>query len=306
MEDNPVVSAPAESPKAGAVEALFAEKKAAKPAEVSIPEKQEPVVEKESAKSDSIAKQLALIARESKKLAEEKKSFLSEREKQKAAIDRAKALDELEGLLKTNPLAALKKHGLDYEELIKIELQRQAEEADPTLRKVRELEHKLSEKERIEAENQVKYAAAQQQRYIDQHVSDIRTHIAANADKYEFLNTYRAEKDVFAKIKEVFDKSVKKDAEGRIKEFKELTIEEACDLVEGEFEESAANLLKLKKIQNKFSKQKEDAQPSKQETKEKPKSVSLNNSLSGSSEKPRPLTKAERAERAFAALHGSH
>lgn len=319
METNtnsPVVSsatpAPTEAPKTSAVDALFADKKSASKLNSDKlqppPSDATPPAPKEvSLKQDSVAKQMALIARETKRLTSEKESMLADRERIKSLEDKAKAIEEFEELVKTNPLAALKSRGLDYNELIKAELQRQSEEADPTLRKVRELEHKLSEKERIEAENQVRFAEAQQQRYIDEHVSNIRAHIASNSEKYEFLSTYKAEKDVFSKIKEVFDASVKRDAQGRIKEFKELTIEEACDLVEGEFEDSASALTKLKKIQNKFAKQSESfASVSRSETKEKPKSATLTNALTSASEKPRALTRAERAERAFAALHGQH
>lgn len=316
MDINQTLSTSVESPKStaesqpkvSAVDALFADKKSSIGQIKPESEKKETVAVTD--KQDSAAKQLALIARESKRLAAEKQAFIEELEKTKTELQELKELREWkkarQDRIKSDPLHALKDEGLDYNELIRAELQRQQEEADPTLKKVRELEHKLSEKERIEAENQVKYAEQQQQRYIDQHVADIRAHIAANQEKFEFLSTYKAEKDVFAKIKEVFDASVKKDAQGRIKEFKELTIEEACGLVEAEFEESASALTKLKKIQSKFIKQEQKSQPIQQETKEKPKSSTLTNALSGSSEKPRALTKAERVERAFAALHSQH
>ena len=286
--------------KGGAVDALFAKPD---PKLGAAPEAIPPKVE---AAPDSAAKQLALIARENKRLAAEREAFEQERGKFKERLTTAEKLEALQKQIKENPLKVLKEFGMDYAQLVQAELARQEEEANPTMRKVRELEHRLSEKEKAEAEANVRYKQQQQQLLVDKHVSDIRTHIAGNADKYEFLSTYKAEQDVFARIKEVFDKSVKYDAQGRIEAFKELTIEEACDQLEAEYEESATALTKLKKIQAKVSPKPETkaapkTKPAAVEDKLAP--VSLNNSLNGSG-KPAPLTKAERRDRAFAALHG--
>lgn len=300
-------AAPAEAPKS-AVDALFDKSKPAKAAANAAPSEVPPP--KESAPpSDSAAKQMALIARESKRLAAEKSAWAKDRETQKSALDELKSLKALQEEIKTNPVKALKGLGMDYQKLVEAELARQEEEANPTIRKVRELEHKIAEKERIEAEQATKYAEAQQERLVADHVGQIRTHIAANAEKYEFLQTYKAEKDVFARIKEVFEASVQRDAEGRISSFKELTIEEACDQLEAEYEEAGSTMAQLKKMQAKIAKQIEAAAP-KSTTKPtnaepKAKSVTLTNALSGGSEKPRALTKEERRDRAYAALHGN-
>jgi len=256
---------------------------------------------------DSAAKQMALIAREAKRIAAEKEALRSEREAQKEQQAEYQRLKALHNKIKEDPFSALSDLGMDFDGLVKAVLNKREEDANPVIKKVRELEHKLSEKEKIEAEQAVKLAESHQRQLVAEHVGKIRTHIASNPEKYEFLSTYKAEQEVFDKIKEVFDASVKKDDQGRITSFKELTVEEACDMLESEYEESATQMAQIKKLQAKFAKEfGKSAAPTKEaptKVESKAKSATLTNSMAGG-EKPRPLTREERRERAFAALHG--
>lgn len=319
----PVTPAP-ETPKTSAVDALFAihgkgRAKAAAQAKTTPnaePQQEAPspveTAPEKKAEQDSAAKQMALIARESKRLAAEKDAIAKEREQAKADREELERYRAAKARIKTDPLRALKDDfDLEYDGLIRAELARQEEEANPAMREVKALKQAIAEKDRISAEQAVEFAKQRKEALVNQHVSDIRTHIAANAEKYEFLSTYKAERDVFDRIQKVFDETVKYDEQGRIAQFKELTIDEACLQLESEYEESAGALTKLKKMQAKIQKQieaiapKTAAKPTK-EVEEKPKSASLTNSLNGGSEKARPLTREERKERAFAALHGQH
>lgn len=148
--------------------------------------------EAKTAPADSASKQLALIARENKRLAAEKVALKAERESTKSQLTELETLRALKAEIESNPLKALSGFGLSYEKLIESELSRQAEEKDPTIRRVKELEAKLVEKDRIEADKALAQAKQTQELAINSHVNSIKNHIIANVDKYEFLNTYNA------------------------------------------------------------------------------------------------------------------
>lgn len=107
--------------------------------------------------------------------------------------------------------------------------------------------------------------------------------------------------DVFQKIKEVFDASTKYNKAGELISFKELTIPEACDILEDEYEQSAMALTKLKKIQNKIVPKTKE--PEKTYEPVKTKSKTLSNSLTNEAVSRNQLSRSERTDRAFAALH---
>lgn len=278
------------------VDALFDKAKAAAADPAKPAEAPKPV-------EDSRAKHFALLAKEQRRVAEEKAALAKDRASHTARLAAADQLENLKKELADNPVKALRDLGLDYDKLVKAEMQRQDEESNPTMRKVRELEQQLAERGRKEKEDAARYAQMQHQRLVDEHVGKIREHIAANLDKYEFLSTYKAEEDVFARIKKTFDDSLVKDKDGRITAFKELTVAEACDELEAEYDESVQAIVKLKKVQARL------APPAKTNDKKeapaatpKQKSVTLNNAADPST--PHQMSREERRERAWRALHG--
>lgn len=323
----PAVTATNEAPethKPSAVDALFAESKA-KPSAISAeaaPSGESPSSPKAPA-ADSHAKQLALIAREQKKLAAEQATAKKRDAEIQSWREKAEKYDAEGEQWKKDPVGVLKARNLDYNRLVEIELQRQSEEADPSLRRVRELEEKLSAKDKREAELEAQNAEAAKNAAVKEFVGNVATHLSQNAEKYEFLNAYKGAQDVFDHIKAEFDKSCVWDdgttgprPEGAPKanlvDFKEMSIDEACQVLEAQYDESSTPLASLKKMQAKIAKQIEAATKSAPSSTKAPLSVPksssstlTNSAASGGSEKaPRQLTKEERAERAWRAVHG--
>lgn len=313
-----------ETHKPSAVDALFAEAKA-KPSAMSAeaaPSTQSPLVPK--APADSHAKQLALIAREQKKLAAESASAKKRDSEIQAWREKAEKYDAEGEQWKNDPIGVLKARNLDYNRLVEIELQRQSEESDPSLRRVRELEEKLSAKDKREAELEAEKAESAKTAAVNEFVGTVRAHIAANKEKYEFLGAYKAEQDVFDHIKTEFDKSCVWDdgttgpraagaPKANLVDFKEMSIDEACQVLEAGYDESSTTLASLTKMQAKIAKQIQAATTKSAPTSTNaplniPKSTSstlTNSAASGGSEKaPRQLTKEERADRAWRAVHG--
>jgi hypothetical protein len=100
----------------------------------------------------------------------------------------------------------------------------------------------------MQAQQTMQVQAAQQN-----YKSQIKAEILANKDKYEFLSTIPGTEDlVYSKIEDEFHRTKQLDVYGNVISFHELTIAEACDLIEKEYEESLEPLTKMKKVQSKF------------------------------------------------------
>lgn len=263
------------------------------------------------------ARRIAILKKETERVASERSAFEASRKQQETEVGdlrkQAAELAEIRGLLAKNPLQALTRLGLDYESLISSELERQELDSNPAVKEVRELKARLADEEKQRRDAELRSSQVQHQRLVDTHVGRIQAHIDGDADKYEFLKTAGAARDVFGRIKEVFDASIKKDAQGNIVDFKELSVADACDLLESEYEESWKSIAGLKKVGAFFNSQ--SAQPSapdknkNNDTKNKgerdAKSPVLSNSNTSGPVQTTRLTKKEKASRAFEAMRAA-
>ena len=252
---------------------------------------------KPEVKKDNTAKQMAMIAREQKRIAAEKAELQKEREAAKQAQSELSKWQSLQTKIKENPLAVLNELGMDYNKLIEAELQRQAEEADPTKRKIREIEQQLSAEREAKKQLEIQREKDNALSLKRQYVSNIKNFIDQNGEQYELLKVNGAETDVFDKMQDLYLKGNKK-----------ITVSEVCDLLEKEFEEATLPLKNIKKIQKLFA----NATPAEQKEiiqildKQTPKTKSKS-TLSNSQTQPMTsnnVSKEERRERAWAALYG--
>lgn len=263
------------------------------------------------------ARRAALLKKEAERVASQRAEFEASRKQQETEVGdlrkQAAELAEIRGMLAKNPLQALTRLGLDYDSLITSELERQELDSNPAVKEVRELKARLADEEKQRKDAELRSSQVQHQRLVDTHVARIQAHIDSDADKYEFLKTAGAAKDVFGRIKEVFDASIKKDAQGNIVDFKELTVPEACDLLESEYEESWKSIAGLKKVGAFFNSQ--SAPPSapdknkNNDTKNKgerdAKSPVLSNSNTSGPVQTTRLSKKEKSARAFEAMRAA-
>lgn len=261
------------------------------------------------------ARRIALLKKETERVASERAAMESSRKQQETefvALRKDSAeYKELRELAAKDPLAVLTKLNVDYDKLIQFALEKQDLEANPAIKEVRELKARLADEEKQRKEAELRTGQAQHQRLVDAHVSRIQAQIDGDPDKYEFLKTAGAAEDVFARIKQVFDASVKKDAKGNIIDFKELTVPEACDLLEAEYEESWKSIAGLKKV-GAFFQQSQQAAPDKNknnDTKNKgardEKSPILSNSNTSGPVQTTRMTKKEKSQRAFEAMRAA-
>jgi hypothetical protein len=145
-----------------------------------------------------------------------------------------------------DPIAWAEKHGIKYSTWTERIL---AGKPDATAEKVKELEAKLKKDEdaKLEAEKTAEQAKVQAQ--IDKFKDGIKSHVDAAAEKYELVAAEEAYDVVYALIEQHFEATTERDESGEIiTAGRIMSIEEACDAVEGHLFEEAQKLLKLKKL----------------------------------------------------------
>jgi hypothetical protein len=218
-------------------------------AEPAVEVKPEDVAKKQE--EERLASKFAALSKREKQLREREKLLNAklEAEKQKWESETSEKLKSTVSVeeLRNDPLSAIEKAGLTFEQFAQIILN----DGKPTtemmlsqaekkmLSKIEDLERKLQEKDQM-GEKQREEAAKQNM------LSDIQTLVESD-NKYEFIKANEAFDLVIDTMERHYNKTMEEEGEGRI-----LSIQEAADAVEAYFEQEAEKLLKLQKVQSKF------------------------------------------------------
>lgn len=261
------------------------------------------------------ARRIALLKKETERVASDRAAFEAKQKHQETEIGALRKdsteYRELRELAAKDPLAAIQRLNVDYDKLIQFALEKQDLESNPAIKEVRELKALLAAEEKKRSDAELNNVRGQHQRQIDNAVREIQTAIDGDPEKYEFLKTAGAAKDVFQRIYDVFTQTTKRDAQGRVVQVgRTLTTQEACDLLEAEYEESWKSIAGLKKVGAFF--QSQQASPDKNknnDTKNKgerdAKSPVLSNSNTSGPVQATRLTKKEKSARAFEAMRAA-
>jgi hypothetical protein len=277
----PEATTPASAAAASVVAAVVEQKTAeAKPAETTTATTAQPTTpaKTEPAKTDpqprdDAAWRLAAVARESKKLSQEKTAWSAERARsdadfkarEAALAQRAAAVEKLEALKKSDPDAYFRSvFGENYYDTLtemrlsgkappSLELQAIREEMDgkvKALQAEREAEKKAADEARGKAEESARARAVEEQKAIlEKFEADTLAAVKGAAEKYEFISAFGQESKVAEVIKLVCEQTTERDPEsGRIlKPGKVMSWEEAADAVEAELEKSLGSAVTGKK-----------------------------------------------------------
>jgi len=204
---------------------------------------------------DKFASRFAALSRKEKeirlreqKAEQERKAWEAEK---KALQEKLSPYENLDEVVKANPLKFLSEKGITYEELTKQVLNDQNPTAERMIQNLEEklsrkyeaqlaeLQKKIEEKEAQEAEQQLEQ---QKQAYR----AEINDYVTKN-DKYELIALNNAQETVFEVILQHYEQT-KAEGEPRVME-----ISEAADAVEAYLEEQASALLeKSKKLKSKL------------------------------------------------------
>lgn len=241
-------------------------------------------------KPDPMAAKFASLAKSEAKLRADRDALKKEREevdtykKERAAF---------EALKSRNPLAAMKKLGLTYQQLTDLALSGVSEDDEGEEPKPEPLHPEVAKmQERIATLEREK-----QEGIIANFRHQLDAHARANAEKYEYVAAYGQDglDTVFAYIENNVNKET-----GEVPSF-----DDALAAVESAFERAAEPLLKVKKLQGKIApvqpKPAVTEQPESRQGAPKSSPRTLTNAAAANAPK-RPLSKAERLEAAAAAL----
>lgn len=249
---------------------------------------------------DSSAKFAALakkerIARHAQQAARQKEQALAERER--AIAERERLWDEE---FKKSPLEAIRKRGYSYEDLTKAALNDgkfdPATEVQAVRGEIERLRQEQAEKEKKAEAAQLEAQKKAEEETIATFKANITDTISKNKEKYELVSLYEADEMVYQTIEEHYGRTLK---EGNPKI---LTIDEACELVEGYLEGELERTAKeSKKFQSKYmaAKAKEDAQAAKIG---KTSTTITNEHTSTAASLLNPAVENDRIKRALAAL----
>lgn len=239
--------------------------------------------------------QFAALARKDRQIraamaqAKKREEDLSKREA--LIAEREKAWDSE---FRSSPLDALKKRGIQYDDITKAALNDGKFQPDVEIKSVKEEIEKIrqeqAEKEKQALEEQKNKEAAQQVELIENFKGQIKKHVQDNGEKFELIGLYEANDLVFQTVEEHFNRTQKV-----------LSIEEACGLVENYLESELERTAKTsKKFQAKFA----SAVKTEQTEKKPTTSTTLNNSMNQSAAPILTSKKVDddRMSRALAAL----
>lgn len=203
-----------------------------------------------------------------------------------------KSREEDDRTWQSNPLEALKKRNVSYEQLTNVILNGEKPTpemvaAETARQQIEEFKKSQAEERRQAAEAQQK---AQEQQYnaaLDQFRGQIKDFVSTNSDQYELISLYDANETVLATIEQHWQKTKRV-----------LDVKEAADLVEKYLDEQASKIQQTKKFQAKV--QPQPKADSKQTT-NAPRPPTLNNNLSATAPASNaPLSWEERYKRAMA------
>jgi hypothetical protein len=262
------------------------------------PQKTDPVAPAtEPAKpADPMASKFAALAkkeRQARLLQSQAKAQADALAKREAEIARREK--EWDEEFRRNPLAALKKRNLTYQDITNAALNDDkfdpATEVKSVKDEIERLRQEQAEKERKAQEDAKAQQAQAEAQAVEAFKERIGQHIESNGEKYELTNLYDASELVFQTVEEHFARTKKV-----------LSLDEACGLVESYLESEIERTAKQsKKFQSKYGQPKpvEEKKPAPSKT-----DTTLSNHLNAPTSPSllSPANEAERMKRALAAL----
>lgn len=223
---------PAPEPTEAETQTADAAELSGSPEQPSAPQTEEP----KQRRSDIIAK----IAREEKRLREEKQAAQKLKADADARMQEAQKWIQLKDKAAENPLEVLEQLGLNYEQITDYVLGKQ--QSGTSNKQLDELKDRLDKIEQARQDALERARQAQQSYTVQQYKSQIAAEIKNPA--YEFL---QAEGDaavqvVFSVVKNNYDRT------GKI-----MTLPEACKLVEQHYEKQAEKYLTIPKVKSRLA-----------------------------------------------------
>lgn len=204
-------------------------------------EEEKPEEKKEDKKlDDRIASRFASLSRKEKAIRMREKEL-------EAKVEKFKEVENLMELAKENPVAAIEKLGLTYEQLTSHVLKGDK----PEIQKLSKLEHKVEQLEKEKEE----FAEQDKQRRMDSAVDgfkgSIQEHLTANQEKYELINENPDAAEVLYEMIDMDYANKKATAEKEGYEISlddAMTIEEAADMAEKILFDEVSKYSKAKKF----------------------------------------------------------
>lgn len=213
--------------------------------------------ETEPQEKDEFADKFLRLTRKERQLQQaqqELKAKMAEIEKMKAEYD---GFLSRKSKIKENPFEALEMLGVSYDDITQALLQQgQAPTADD---RVAALERKLQEMEEKEARAKQEALEGERQRTVSGFKQNLEKFIESS--DYELVKANNGAEIVFETMQTYYEETEKRTGKGVL-----LSFEEACKLVEADFEEQLPKLLNLNKVKAKLGMQ--DKSPSQPEVKE--------------------------------------
>lgn len=189
----------------------------------------------EEEKHEFLSPKFALLAKEQKRLADERKRIQEDRKNPE--FQEFLEYKKLKASAKSDPLTALEKLGLTYDELTDYVISGKHTK-DPAIRTLEEKIAKM-DAERVEREKKVQEELKEAQ--LNQFKSEIKEECLKASDELELVNIYQAHNLVYNVIQEYYDKTEKV-----------MPIQEAAKKVEAYLEEESKKYQGSKKLRRLF------------------------------------------------------
>lgn len=233
-------SAPVKVNEAGEVETLESEAKNIvdkdlKPESTSTPPSPTEPAKEEPKPDSQVSPRLAFLAKEEKRLQEERKKFSEERNNPE--FKEFLEFKKMKENKKDDPLGVLEKLGMTYDELTDYVISGKHTK-DPS---VRALEEKLAKLENEAKEKESKAKKDLEEAQLNQFKSQIKEECLKNADEFELVNVWGAHNLVYNVIQEHYDKTQEI-----------LPTNEAAKKVEAYLEEESKKYSSSKKLKRLF------------------------------------------------------
>lgn len=270
-------------------------------AQAQAPTQTPPAAPPQDKKPDEMSAKFAALARKEKRMRDEMGRFTASRAewvaREKSISDRESAWEQE---FKTNPIAALKKRGITYEDISKAVLNDDKFEPSVEIKSVKDeiasLKKEAQEKETRAQEDARRQREQAEQEAIEAFKGGIATFIGENKEKFELVSIFDAGELVFQTVEEHYARTSKAGTP------KVLSVDEACQMVETYLENEIERTAQAsKKFQSKYG-----ALKTKEEAPKKPAATTTtlsNQATSRASPSMLPAsTENDRIKRALAAL----
>lgn len=217
------------------------------------PESQTQEQTTESTEKDDFADKFMRLARKERALQQaqaEMKARMAEIEKMKSEYE---TFSNRKAKLKEDPFEALELLGVSYDDLTMAMLNHgKAPSADD---RVAALEAKLKELEEKETRQKEELMQSERQKTVQTFRDNLEKFI--DSSDYELVKANNASELVFETMQAYYDETEKRDGPGK---GVLLSFEEACKIVEADFEEQLPKLLNLNKVKAKLGMKEETSQ----------------------------------------------